>query len=161
MLSEFHNQQYPELYRLQHLVELNPVEPNVRYQLAEALFEREDYIAAKHHLQVANQIWPVNANAFALLGSIFESDGDSAEALVAYRKAVELDPKNSKFHFRLAHLLAARNETQSAIISYRRALLLDPSNVDMLRALADIYKTLNEFDKAAAFELKISDLGST
>ncbi len=52
--------------------------------------------------------------------------GQKEEALVALKKAVELDPRNGTFHLNLAVALRRQKKTDDAIKEYERAVALDP-----------------------------------
>ena len=46
------------------------------------------------------------------IGLIHEKNNDSAAAVIAYRKSVELDPTDPQSNVRLAYLLRARGEEE-------------------------------------------------
>lgn len=59
-------------------------------------------------------------------GQALEKQGDLDGAIVAYRKAIQLDGKVAKYHFKLGKALESQGSLDDAIVSYRKAVRLRP-----------------------------------
>lgn len=79
---------------------------------------------------------PNNVPATLVLGQCRLGTGDAAGAERAFRRAVEINPKNALAHFNLANALSVSARAgnagakESARASYERALALDPRSAD-------------------------------
>jgi tetratricopeptide (TPR) repeat protein len=69
---------------------------------------------------------PDCSQLYNMLGLVLAKGGAAEEALAAYRRAVELDGKNSAAHYNLAGALADRGQMAEALAEYRRASELNP-----------------------------------
>ena len=67
---------------------------------------------------------PSNSNLYAVKGSILDQDKRPAEALEAYKKAVEIDPKNFDAQFNIG----VYNYNKAAD-AYTKASKMDPENL--------------------------------
>lgn len=66
------------------------------------------------------------------------------EAVAAFRKAIELEPGNSRNHNNLGVALARQKKTPEAIICYRKAIELDPKNTLAHNNLANMLMTAKD-----------------
>ena len=71
------------------------------------------------------QSHPKYTNAYSGLGSVLYAKGYLDEAIDAYRKFIEFDPKDAKVHTNLGTALPAKGEFDGAITVYREAIALD------------------------------------
>ncbi len=74
---------------------------------------QRDFDAASERLQKARKLAPQNSHIYYLLGIIETGKGRSAEAIVDFRKAVELDPKNLIAMYQLAEEIERQGDTNS------------------------------------------------
>jgi len=72
------------------------------------------------------------------------------EAILCYRRAVELAPESINGHINLGSALHALGQFDDAIASYRRASAIDPTNTALLNNLGTALRAKNQFDEAAA-----------
>ena len=82
-------------------------------------------------------------------GSLFETKGEFANAVLEYQDAIRLDP-NHAIYFALAKCYSALNKHSLAIEAGRKAVALAPDNLDYRRMLAGVYVSAYEIDSAAA-----------
>ncbi len=81
---------------------------------------------------------------------------DIAEAIEAYRRAVDLDPSMDEGRVNLGRLLHARGELGSAEFQYRKALETNPSNATASFNLGVVLEDLNRHpDAIRAYERTI------
>jgi len=94
------DQPHPAAERLAQSLRLRPADKRVSYNLALALH-------LDHHddeaLQIAKAL-DADGDVLSLVGSIYAGEDKIAEALAAFRKATELDPKNEQNYIDLASL---------------------------------------------------------
>jgi Flp pilus assembly protein TadD len=62
------------------------------------------------------------------LGIALKSEGRLEEAIDAYKKAIEIDPKHPQTFNNLAVALNAAGKNQEAFEAYRMAISLEPNN---------------------------------
>jgi len=77
----------------------------------------------------------------ATLGEIFERQRKLDKALESFRKAVELAPKNPRFHYKLAELLGKTEKSEEAKEFIAAKLAVSPSRHDLREILGRIYIT--------------------
>jgi hypothetical protein len=73
---------------------------------------------------------PENAELYSLLGIDRASRGDMSDAIVAFRRAIEIDPNSAPSHWHLGAALAQTGAREEAIGHLQRSIDLDPSNHD-------------------------------
>jgi protein O-mannosyl-transferase len=83
----------------------------------------------------------VNPNSFIAhqaLGSIRQTEGRTAEAIVLYRRAAHLRPELYKMHLILGRLLARTGRPGEAAAQLRRAVALEPTAPEVQLALGQV-----------------------
>src|SRR5215475_3407542 len=83
-----------------------------------------------------------------LLGDAYTQTHDYTKAEAAYRKAVELDPTELSHLRGLGQTLLSEEKYQDALGVYQKLVDLMPDDSDNYLRLAQIYRELNQFDKA-------------
>jgi Flp pilus assembly protein TadD len=73
------------------------------------------------------------------LGRAYELQGQDAQATAEYRKAVNLNNRSVRAHWRLGVLADKRGEFAEAQVHYQAAIKLQPGNVEMLTDLGYSY----------------------
>lgn len=117
----------------------------------------------KQETQRVEQSSKQGAEAYRHLGALAFGD-NTQEALSAYRRATELDPKNADGWNQLGNLLDRVGELEQAIIVYQKVLALGQNNQnreEVARAysgLSGIYHTRGELDKALAMQNKALEI---
>ena len=86
------------------------------------------------------------------LGMRYLSEGNYAEAIIAFDKAMEIDPKQPMAYVGRADAHIGSGETDAnlavAFADYTAAIELDETNANAWLGLADVYIRQGEFDKA-------------
>ena len=84
------------------------------------------------------------AGYYFLLGRRYESTGDMAKAVAAYKQALTLAPESAELRAELAGLYARQDRAVEAIDAAEEAIKKDPDNREANRILGSIYATLAE-----------------
>ncbi|MEL6863995.1 MAG: tetratricopeptide repeat protein [Bacteroidota bacterium] len=113
----------------------------------------EFYLIIKQHdnaLKSIDQLLKLdaqNAEAYFMLGRIFEDMGDQNRAINSYQTAVENDPDLHEVWVKLGNLFASK-ENKLAIQYYENALRVAPENIDALFAKATYLHNQGQLNEA-------------
>ena len=91
-----------------------------------------------------------DATYYFLVGRYLEGAGKVDEAVTAFRKAIELDPRSAEPRAELAGLYARQEKAPEAIAAAEDALKVDPRNQEANRVLGSVLATLLLDQKQAA-----------
>ena len=86
-----------------------------------------------------------HAHLHAVLGQLYFSKGLLNGAMLQYREAVRISPKESSFHGKLADIYFITNNDEDAVTEYRAALAQDPENADLHKKLGDALIKTRQF----------------
>lgn len=103
--------------------------------------------AALQAAQQAVDLNPTHAEAWHNLGLALEYLGREAEALPAYRRAIELEPKATHYR-RLGDIQTALERPEAAITAYQQAINLDPDEAMAYYGLGFLYGERGEYEEA-------------
>jgi tetratricopeptide (TPR) repeat protein len=106
--------------------------------------------AARRCTQMILQREPENVDALILQGRINESEGEKQEAIKAYRRALELDPRRDIARLGLAQLLIHEHYSEEARALFDEVLARNPNNREAMLGLARAQRILGEPEKARA-----------
>lgn len=95
-----------------------------------------DYPAAIAELQAAARLLPNDPRACSWLGWVLRRQGQWAECIPYFERAVALDPRNAVGWTALADVEGARSRYAEATRAIDQALTLDPGNLDYLESKA-------------------------
>ena len=95
-----------------------------------------------------------SATLFDLLGDAYTQAHDFSKAEGAYRKAVDLDPSELSHLRGLAQTLFSEEKYEEALAAYQKLADLMPDDADNYLRVAQIYRELNQLDKAEENLLK-------
>lgn len=84
------------------------------------------------------------AGYYFLLARYYENTGRASDAVTAYQKAIELEPKSAEIRAQLAALYAREDKAVEAVDAAEEALKFDPANEEANRILGTIYSILSE-----------------
>ncbi len=84
------------------------------------------------------------------LGEIYDKMDRDKDAIAEYNKAVAADPKFTEAWFDLGAANYNRGRFNEAINAYNQAALLRNNDPEIRENLADVYRQLNQYDKAAS-----------
>jgi tetratricopeptide (TPR) repeat protein len=119
------------------------------------------YEEAEQQYQLAAQIAPDDARAFAGLGNVYVDQGKFAQAVDAYQKALKVKPDYNGAYLPLAFSLARMNRYPEAIDVYKETLKRDPGP-EVYNNLSFAYNHSGQFQEAIDASLQaIKLLGET
>jgi tetratricopeptide (TPR) repeat protein len=133
---------------MQDLLDKNPSDPSVRFQLANfqsaaAGMQQANPAAGKQLLESAEDNYktvlktnPTSADAWLHLGAVQRQLNQFDAALASFEQAGTADPKNRDAFLNQALLLEAMNKKKEASEAYNKVLNLDPDNPLVLNNLA-------------------------
>jgi Flp pilus assembly protein TadD len=121
---------------LRRAVDIEPANPRLHFNLAQALLCISDFSKAIAPLAQAAQLNPNYVAAWEVLGGCYQKVGDWLMARQAWEQSLKLEPNNVKRLCDLADVLESLSEDDEAEHCYRRAIALDSKNVRALNNLA-------------------------
>jgi tetratricopeptide (TPR) repeat protein len=111
--------------------------------------------------QQAVEIDPENARNWATLGDSYFKMGSFEEARSAYQQSIELDPGDGWSFSNLALTLVSLGQCEAAIPLYQKSIELleqDQDKAVSWNRLGNVYRKLNDYDRAVAAFLKADQL---
>jgi tetratricopeptide (TPR) repeat protein len=93
-------------------------------------------------------------------GSVAESNGDYANAILEFQDALRLNP-SAGIYYALGKNYFFLNKLSLALQNTREAVKLDSNQIEYLNLLADIYSTAHQNDSAAVIVSKIIAIDSS
>lgn len=94
------------------------------------------------------------ATSYFNLGFVYAESQDWNQAIVAYRKALEVNPRHAKTLYNLANLYKNLGFFQEAVVLYQKTIDVDPKNSDTYVNLGVIYQKLGDNKRANEYYLK-------
>jgi tetratricopeptide (TPR) repeat protein/HEAT repeat protein len=87
----------------------------------------------------------------ALLGALYEETGDAPHALVAYKRALAIEPRQIDLRLKMIRLLQAEGELEQAVLAYEGLIRAAPNNPQFVFEMCDAL--LQRGDRARALRL--------
>lgn len=91
---------------------------------------------------------PGSAEDYNQQGLASAKQGDAKSAEAAWRKSIELDPKNPKYHANLGVLLQSQGKLDEGITELKEAIRLNPNDAENHLKLAVAYGQQKKLDEA-------------
>src|SRR5579862_8721001 len=128
---------------------------NLGLQLAKAgQPDAEKFLRAATTLKPTASVDEGHARAWESLAHVLADDKPD-EAIEAYKKAGELQPKDAEPHLAAGALLEKENRFADAEGEFKQALTIDPKSTDALVGLANIYMRGQRYADAEEFLRKL------
>lgn len=118
------------------------------YLLGNIYFENEEFLLAEEQYKLSIERYPDFQRAWTNLGVLKLRSGDTASALFAFLKAVELGDSKSETFGMLGYCHYAEGNYISAEVAYNRAVLAEPNNLDWLEGKAQTYLKAERYIEA-------------
>jgi tetratricopeptide (TPR) repeat protein len=134
---------------LERAVERHPDDAELHFLYSHVLplsGSPNDYKAAQDHAGRAAELVPDNAGYHTRYGFILQHSGRAAEAEVALRRAIELDPNLAEAWVSLGNALLELDQVDPAIRAYETGLAIQPQHEEARTQLA----ALRKIEKPAA-----------
>ena len=116
-----------------------PQPPEMHYQAARAALMEGNMEKANLEVKLALQDNPLDAASHFLLGCLLERKGEHDQAIVAFQRALTLDPTNPEALYNLGTMLLWRREAVPASHLLENAVLIRPDHVPSYNNLANAY----------------------
>ncbi|MGA8028033.1 MAG: tetratricopeptide repeat protein [Bryobacteraceae bacterium] len=138
---------------LQHLAKLEPQDQHVWYLLGKVYTQLAQQSLAKMNAIDPNSVW-----AHEISGEIMDGMKNYDGALIEYKKAVEIAPRQPGVHFKLGDLYWSLSQWDNATQQFQAELAIDPGNCMaewklgdvLLQQSTNLEEALADVDKALA-----------
>src|SRR5437773_1677907 len=110
----------------EQLVAAYPNDERAHFNLGGYYFGQQDFTQAIEHYKKATELATSYSPAYNILGYAYRQNGDYANAEQAFKKYIELIPKDPNPYDSYAELLLKMGKFDDSIGEYRKALSVDP-----------------------------------
>jgi serine/threonine protein kinase len=114
----------------------------------------EDWITGTRDFITAIRLAPRLAVAYANLGTSYQRMRLPAPAIIAFNRAIELDPGDHRLYLQRARFLSGHGWHASAHEDYKRAVEIAPDDPDACYGMADSLAALDRYDEAFQYRRK-------
>lgn len=149
--------------KLAQVTQLVPTEPAGWANWGLLALRQRNFDDAANRLERARSLAPENDQIFYLLGLLESSRGQTAEAVTALRKAIEINPKNLLAAFKLAEEIerqGGENSESEYSSLIQKMLEVQPDNLAVLLELGRVSAKRGDADKLRRVVGKISERAS-
>jgi len=123
----------------------------------EKIMAANGYVSAAHEqlsMEFVGQIVQLKTDRTRrqenFLGGALLATGNVTAALIHFRRATALAPRDARLHFNLAKVLAATGRPQDAFVEYTRALAIDPAFGEAHQQVGALLFSVNRLAEALA-----------
>ena len=142
---------------LDQLVAAYPNDERAHFNLGGYYFGQQDMPQAIEHYKRATELNPTYSTAFNILGYAYRQNADYANAEQAFKKYIELIPKDPNPYDSYAELLLKMGRFDESIAQYQKALAIDSNFINSHQGIAAALMYQGKPDEAAAELQKITD----
>jgi Flp pilus assembly protein TadD len=107
-------------------IETPAIDAYLEFDQAQQLQDERLYAAAVPAWRIAAAKHPTDARPHNLMGVALDALGETSEAIVEYKKSLELNPDSSRTHNNLGTALAEAGRFDEAMVQIRKAVELNP-----------------------------------
>jgi len=143
---------------LRNAVERDPQNKDAWYYLGRALYTKSERVEARHAFLTVLNLDPHDSRAENNLGLIYETDGQPAAAIEAFRKAIawqeqSLHPNSNSSsdeqpYVNLGNLLMEQGQAKEAVAPLKEAVRLAPNNAFCHMTLGVAYRQQGKLEPA-------------
>jgi tetratricopeptide (TPR) repeat protein len=142
---------------LDQLVAAYPNDERAHFNLGGYYFGQQDFPQAIEHYKKATELDATYSTAFNILGYAYRQNEDYQNAETAFKKYIELIPKDPNPYDSYAELLLKMGRFDESIVQYRKALEIDPNFINAHQGIASAQLYSGKPAEAAAELQKITD----
>jgi tetratricopeptide (TPR) repeat protein len=135
---------------LSQAAQVSPLDPDARRRYAETLWHRGAAQQAIAQLEEAARLSPEDPQIAVRTGEMYLATGQMTRAGKAADRALDLEPKLSAAWALRGRTSEATGALKPALADYQRSLGYQPDDRQVLLAVAEIYRQLNEPERALA-----------
>jgi tetratricopeptide (TPR) repeat protein len=135
---------------LEELVTAYPNDERAHFALGGYYFGQQETPQAIEHYKKATELNPTYSTAFNILGYAYRQNADYASAEQAFKKYIELIPKDPNPYDSYAELLLKMGRFEESIAQYRKALEIDSNFVNSHFGIAAAEMYQGKHDEALA-----------
>ena len=129
------------------------------YTAVRPFIESGDYSQAIEGLKELLDTYPDFAQGHYELGALYFATGERQSALEKYKRAIEIEPKNTTFLKSLAdYYYSENNDINEAKKLYHRVIKERPEHVECLQILGNLYVVERDFQSAKEFYNQVLDI---
>jgi tetratricopeptide (TPR) repeat protein len=119
--------------------------------IADPKLKDGDYAYAIEKLNLATQVKKFNdPETYVLLGDIYRKEIDGGDAVTAYQKALEMDPKLAEAQFKIGIIYQTQNNKDYFLPAFEKATTIDPAYTPAYDQLY-LYWYYRDVNKAAGY----------
>lgn len=134
--------------QLSQAVQVSPLDPDARRRYAETLWHRGAAREAIAQLEEATRLSSEDPQIAVRVGEMYLATGQNTRARKAADRALDLDPKLGAAWALRGRTNEATGALKQALADYQRSLGYQPDDRQVLLAVAEIYRQLNEPERA-------------
>ena len=142
---------------LDQLVAAYPNDERAHFNLGGYYFGQQDFPQAIEHYKKATELDNTYSTAFNILGYAYRQNEDYQNAENAFKKYIELIPKDPNPYDSYAELLLKMGRFDESIAQYRKALEIDPNFINAHQGIAAAQMYAGKPDEATAELQKITE----
>ena len=118
------------------------------YNCGVACMRKREYDAARIYLEKAMHIVPENPKIYILMGELYALTGREGDALILFRKALQINRKELQAIIKIGNIYVDRNQLELAVTFFDAALKINPQYPDAVIGYAKIHFKKGEYYKA-------------
>ncbi len=111
-------------------------------------FQSKQYEEAERLALLVTKQFPTSQFGWKALGAVLKNLGKPHEALVAYKRAIKLSPRDEEAHSNLGVLQQELGKLSAAATSLKKAISIKPNYPEAHYNLGGILKELGNFEEA-------------
>lgn len=145
---------------LQQALKIDADNLNAHLKMGEIAYVSKNYQRALESLNKVTQRDNTNQKALMMKGCIYKEQNDTTNAVLAFRRLIELYPDYEPAYEELG-LLYSQRGNKLGLEYLNTALQLQPDNILVLYALGMFYQNVEDADKANEYYVKILEKDPT
>ena len=116
----------------------------------EFLYNQKQFQAVIDKIVPLSKLYPLKSIPWAILGAASAQVGDLDQAIIAFKNASSVDPKDAETHYNLGTAFKQAGDLDEAIIAYTAAIKLNPKHAFALNNLGTVFEQKQMLDEAIA-----------